>query len=231
MVDSFGEEEVRNAFGVVSSIRVSMKISGIIVAAGATAIDARIAEIQNAYRQDGRDAVLLLPSGAESHLKMSNRGSLYGTQIRGPNWQMQRGQGHLATGMPYTVEIFAEYPTDAFRSGLRSSSETLAQVGDGGPIVALTVLDNARPVLDQVSPASPVFITQSGERSVIAPSTSVIAYPAFNEPLFPNNVIRPSGFNRSENAQDQGNGKSVYAVSWSYTMQFTSPPFLRHPRT
>jgi hypothetical protein len=208
-----------------------MQLDGIIVAGGDVAIDARVAAIQNAYALDGGDGVLYRTDGAPSHLALYSSGSLYGVQVvAGPSFPLQRNAAHYATGLPFSITLQAKYGISGNSGPFLGSSETIEQIGDGGPISVITILDNGPPVADQVSPASPVIVTQSGESTYELSSGLAPVYPPFNPPLFPNNLIRPDGYRQSrQKLRPRIAGRNQYRASWSYTFQFTQAPFIPNP--
>jgi len=230
LVSNFDVSSEQNENGTVLSKTVTMQLDGIIVAAGDVAIDARVAEIQNAYALDGYSAALIRTDGAPSHLALDSGSSLYGVQVvSGPNFPLQRNAAHYATGLPFTITLKAKYGVSGNRLFL-GLSESIEQIGDGGPIVVITTLDNGRPVADQVSPASPVIVTQSGESTYELSSALAAIYPPFNPPLFPNNLIRPDGYRRNRaKARPRIAGRNQYKATWNYTFQFTEPPFIPNP--
>lgn len=230
-VTSFEVETKRSDRGQALSKTATLQLEGIIVASGDVAIDARVAAIQNAYSLDGCNAALYLTNGTQSHLSLDSGSSLYGVQvIRGPSFPLQRNAAHYATGLPFSITLQAEYGISSNQGPFLGSSETIEQIGDGGPIVVITTLDNGPPVADQVSPASPCIVTQSGEATYELSSAFGPIYPPFNPPLWPDHLIRPDGYRVSrQKMRPRIAGRNQYRASWNYTFQFTSPPFIPNP--
>lgn len=229
-VTSYSVESKKNDRGIVISKVYTMQLAGIIVASGDVAIDARIAEIQNAYSLDGYNAALIRTDGRPSHLCLDSGSSLYGVQVTsGPTFPMERDKAHFATGLPYSITLEAEYGTPNVNSPFIGSTETIEQIGDGGPISVITTLDNGKPVIDIVSPASPVIVTQSGEATYELLSVYPPVYPYFNPPLWPENLVRPDGYRPSRTRSRPKKGKVQYKAAWSYTYHFTEPPFIPNP--
>lgn len=230
-VSSFDESTVYNDQHISTSVVKTMELSGTIVAAGDAAIDARIAEIQNAYALDGFDAALYLTNGSPSHLRLANGSSLYGVQVaKPPSFRIDPNAAHFATGIPFTITLRAEYGNSGVSDPFVGSAESIEQIGDGGRITTITVLDNGLPVGDVVSPASPVVVTQTGERTNELPTSLGALYPNFNPPLFPDNMIRPDGYRVGRHKlRSKQAGKSQYRATWSYTFHFTTPPFIPNP--
>lgn len=229
-VEGYDEDAVIDDRGIVTSTVVTMGLVGTIVANGDVAIDARVAEIQNAYSMDGYDAALILSNGQPSHIAMYNAGSLYGVQVTKKSIRIDPNRAHFATGLPFSITLKAEYGIKGIQNPLLGSSESIEQIGDGGPITIITVLDNGQPIGDTVSPASPVIVTQSGERTFEVPTSLGITYPNANPPLFPGNMIRPDGYRISRSkGRSRDAGKTQYITSWNYTFHFTTPPFIPNP--
>lgn len=229
-VKSFDVDAERGDNGLTIAKTATLQLEGVIVAAGDVAIDARVAEIQQAYSLDGYDAALIRTDGQRSHIALSSGDALYGVQVvRGPSFPLERNAAHFATGLPFSITLQAKYGFDG-NGFFLGSSEEIEQIGDGGPITVITTLDNGLPVADQVSPASPVIVTQSGEAtyefSIAAPPT----YPQHNPPLFPGNLIRPDGIRiRRAKQRPKIAGRVQYKTTWNYTFQFTQLPFIPNP--
>lgn len=230
LVRSFEVSAEQGLNGLTIARTKTLQLEGVIVAAGDVAIDARVSEIQQAYSLDGYDATLVRTDGQPSHIALSSGDALYGVQVtNGPSFPMERNAAHYATGLPFTITLQAKYSSNG-QGYFLGSSETIEQIGNGGPIVVITTLDNGLPVADQVSPASPVIVTQSGESVYEFSTTAPPTYPPFNPPLFPGNLIMPDGYRvRREKSRPRIAGRNQYKATWSYTFQFTQPPFIPNP--
>lgn len=240
-VNSYDRVSNFNDQGFATSVTVTMSLSGIIVptaaqisaaGSGAVAIDRRVREIQDAYALNGKSAALMLPNGAQSALAIDSGSSLYGVQVvNGPSFPMERNAAHYATGLPYNITLKAEYGPGniGLADSFLGSSETIEMIGDGGPITAITLLDNGPPIIDIVSPASPVIVTQSGEASYEMSSLLAPTYPPYGVSIWPDALIRPDGIRRNRTKSRPKQGKVQYKSTWSYTHQFTRLPFIPNP--
>jgi len=231
-VTSYDARKVYNDKFLATSIVYTMQLSGIIVAAGDAAIDARVAEIQNAYSLDGGDAALMLTNGSPSSMRLDSGSSMYGVRVvDGPRFPMERNAAHYATGLPFEITLQAEYTSASLgvNDAFVGSSESIEMIGDGGPITAITVLDNGPPVADTVSPASPVIVTQAGEAVYELPAALSPVYPNFNPPIWPQNLIRPDGFRVGRHKTRPKGGRVQYKATWSFNFHFTEPPFIPNP--
>ncbi len=241
-VNSFDRASQFAETGQLLSVTHTMSLSGIIIptaaqiaAAGssAAAIDRRVREIQDAYALNGLSASLKFPNGTDTGLRLDSGLSLYGVQITsGPSFPMERNQAHFATSLPYSITLKAEFgaATVNASSYFLGASETIQQTGDGGPITTITLLDNGPPVIDIVRPSSPVFVTQTGDATYELSFNLPPVYPDYAPYLFPDNLIRPDGIRLSRRkTRPKLGGKVQYISSWSYSYQFTSPPFITNP--
>lgn len=150
--------------------------------------------------------------------------------MKPPSFRIDPNQAHFATGIPFSITLRAEYGSGGFVDPLISSSESIEQIGDGGQITTLTILDNGPPYGDIVSPASPCIVVQSGERLNELPSNQGALYPNVNPPLFPGNLIRPDGFRHGRHKmRSRQAGKTQYKITWAYTFHFPQPPFIPNP--
>jgi hypothetical protein len=197
-----------------------LAVSGEIVAVGQSAINARIAEIKNAYALEGGTAVLLKDDGSESEYRLSSSGSISGVRIvDGPNFTMEEGKAHWATGLPFNVTFEAEYfVSDG--DPLISYQETITKIGNGGPRVVWVELDNGPPVSQIVSTHTPVIVIQAGQ------AVGAAAYPYSYVPgyLFPANLDNPDEVNVHEHPRQSGNGHVDWTLSWVYRYTLNANP-------
>ena len=228
----FETQVVRNDLGIPTSVIKTLTGKIEIVASGDTAINARANQIESIFSMDGRDVSFLMTDGSPSFMSLYNAGSLYGVQVDGPRWgPLDVEKGDFVSGLTTFISFQAEYSPFVLTDPLLGATESIEINGTGGPIGIVTILDNAQPVLDFVSPASPVFVVQSGERIFELSKYAPPQYPPFNPPLFPENILNPPSDHRQlhEKLKTRQAGKAQYRATWNYVFTFTGRPAVPNP--
>lgn len=224
LVTFFGGQTIYNPRGRPQFLRKRMAVEGEIIATGPAAISARMSEIAAAYAVDGGTAELLTSGGASTHYVLSSLGSVSGVRVvQPPSFSQQDGKAHMATGLPFSIVLEADYLIGD-GDGLVSYSETIAYVGDGGPRHVILELDSGSPIEQFVSTHTPVTILQSGE------AVGILSYPAPNPPLFPDSLDRPDGIQISRSAPRLDGATHVdWPVRWQYRMTGSYLPTIPDP--
>lgn len=221
MVTFWGGSTIYNARGKPQYLRKRMVVEGEIVANGSTAIAARVKEIQDAYAVPGGSATLHGTAGAYT---LSSAGSVSGVRIvQAPTFFQQDGKAHMATGLPFSVVLEADYLIND-GDPLVSYSETITHIGTGGPRRATLELDNGEPIEQIVSTHTPVTIIQAGE------AVGSAGYPSINQPIFPTQVDLPDGLQISTSAPRlEGNVYVDWPIRWAYRMTCLNLPSIPYP--
>src|SRR3972149_1461635 len=107
--ETFDTTVERNYLGIATKVRRSMGIRVNVVATGDTVINARVAEIEAAYGQDGGDAVVYMTTGAAGPWQLDSASSLYGVVVDGPHWTCDPKLADWVTGLSCAIGLSAEY--------------------------------------------------------------------------------------------------------------------------
>lgn len=223
LVAFFNRATKYNRRGRPESAVFRMIVRGEIVATGQAAIDARVAEIRNAYGLDGGSAALLRTDLSATSIAMPT-GSLRGVQVLDLTFEQEEKKAHFATGLPFSIALEAEYQISD-GDPIVEYHEQLTVIGDGGPRYVWQEIDNGPPIRQMVSTNTPVTLLQSGFMVGTSASHAVV-----NEPLFPDNLDRPDGIQKG-NATPKLDGGVLteWGINWSYRMIFGGPVALPFP--
>lgn len=218
----FGQERIFNQRGNAYIKRKRMVIDGEIVANGTSAIDARVSQILNAYSVDGGNVLLTQSDGLPTNFRLGHE-SISGVRVvEGPSFFTQDGKAHLATGLPFSITLEADYLES--NDVLQFYEERITRIGTGGPRSVTIELDNGPPVKQVVSSHTPIIVVQSGT------AVGISVRPTPNAPLFPDFMDGPED-NQVTNGSPQMNGgfPMNYMVSWNYRFTLTSPTSIPLP--
>lgn len=223
MVTFFGASTIYNARGRPQLLRKRMVIEGEIIAAGPTAISDRMVEINDAYIVSGGSALLLSDEGGTAY-SLPSSGSISGVRVvQPPSFIQQEGKAHMATGLPFSVVLEADYQINDGDT-LVSYEETITHVGNGGPRRVTLELDSGQPIEQIVSSFTPVTVIQAGE------AVGSLSYPNVNQPIFPSQVDLPDGLQISTSAPRlDGNTYVDWPIRWAYRMALTSLGTIPYP--
>lgn len=223
LVSFFGQARSYNDRGRTQQLRKRMTIEGEIIGASTAAIDARVAQIKDAFAVEGGTAVLLTSAGVETQFKLDSSAYSGVRIVEGPSFFVQEGKAHYTTGLPFHITLEGDYLVND-GDGLISYSETITHVGDGGPRRVLVELDNGPAQEQIVSTNTNVTIVQSGE------AVGMASYPDINAPTFPEAIDRPDGIQISRGSPRlEGLTHVDWPVRWSYRMSLNYLPGLPNP--
>lgn len=221
----FTARQSNNDRGKAQIITRRISLTGMIVASGQAAIDARVAAIMVAYSSNRYDAQMMRSDGSGTTQALWDSSSISGVKVvEPPSFGIDPNQAHFATGLPFSIALEADYlysDTDP----LMSYSETIRVDGDGGPVRVVRPVDFGQWVEQIVANTSPVIISQTGE------AVGSLAYPVPNAPIYPARILNPFSDKTIEEMTPQLMGRlhMGYPVRWAYRMTFTTPPSVSHP--
>ena len=226
MIFSYGNyihaaNEVEHAFRQVALLdqrgnrrgfRTRLELKGILQGTSQADLDAKAILLQNAYAQNGNDAILFQDDGTtQTHVRIISGETLTGVRVvQPPSFQGKSG-AEFATIREYTIVLEADFFGD---SDILSFEETVTIQGTGGPRFAYLETLKTRPVRQVVNDFTLVRMTQSGS------AVGYLKYPFAPAPLWPSlEDLGQRTFIRRAPKQ-QGRKFTDYAVSWTY--KFTS---------
>lgn len=187
------------------------------LAAGTQAgITAAVNALMAAYSQDGKDLVFFLDDGVTptAH-SLYNANTLGGTHVRPPAFPNGTG-AEYSTYRSYSIEVWGDVPLTQ-NNLLLEYDESIEVHGDGGPISVFLPVALGPWVWQQTTVASIFRVTQSGR------AKGLYAYPPFNPPLWPANLLSQQVSLRSMSPRLRRNQYYEYPVSWTYPFESNTP--------
>lgn len=196
-------------------------ITGLIQAATQLKVDAACAAMEQAYEEDGGDAILYLNAGGPAHRKLTTADSLTGVRVlEGVDYPDGKG-ADFSTYRHYAITLEATYYKKKGKFNLLEWQETLSWVGTGGPKFIFLPLLVGIPDKQFTQQHTTVKLTQSGH------AIGRYKYPRMAKPLFPGD----------EHVDQRGHGKETpkrkgppgrpfltdYKVDWSYHFESVNP--------
>lgn len=223
-----GEQGFRT--GVKEAWQLRGELLGDTQAAVTTAIDA----LKAAYAQDGGNIGVYLDDGTTltSHY-INSADTTSGVMItQEPSFPDGKG-AQYSTFRTYTIALEAEYneedldDSDQFPEDTLVWTESVSIIGSGGPRNVVIPIQQGRPRIQTVYPATPVRCTQSGN------AVGRSGYPAVPPPLFPaweDSESRQISRDSPKREGPIGAPRfTEWPINWSYS--FTSPaPLAGRPR-
>jgi hypothetical protein len=193
-------------------------IEGEILRSTQATIETRRREIENALAIEGNSATLLADDGSVTYQLNSPKG----VRVAQLAWLQEENKAHFATALPFRIilqgeEIITDNDTLLFYR------ETLTRIGNGGPRVVRPELQNGSSIPQVTASNTNVTIIQEGE------AVGSYAYPFFNPPLFPDNLLNPDEATSRTSPRWDGLALVDWTVRWNYIMQFSDPQELPFP--
>jgi len=178
-----------------------------------------VAQLTAAYAVDGRDLVLLLPSGSPSHLQLLSRDCNGGTKVmQRPSFPDFRGAGYTGY-LPYSIVVEGTRDITGGEDGLLNFSEQLSFEG-GGPRFGLRETLNGLPIRQQLRRATIYRATQAGT------ATGRYSYPTPPRPLWPGampeapKIVYQAPRRRGSAGRDR---YTEFVTSWQYVFESPAP--------
>ena len=160
------------------------EVSGMLVAADATAMTPLIQALEAAYAADKLDIGLYLPDGTATAHQLLSSQTVDGTRVtRQPSYQ-DGGGAQYSTHRTYSLTVEGEIPEAG--AGLLGWSESINYRGTGGPNWGYLDTLNSLPQQQTFQQFTTVTITQSGE------AVSYGGYHVPPGPIWPANEHGPS---------------------------------------
>lgn len=201
-----------NARGVPFSQVKQARVMGYISGSSTSDISAKCEALEAALATPYQD-LGLYDGSTLLHVALANSGSLTGTVPTGPNYPDGKG-AELATYRRFEFTIRAEYPLTSGQV-IQEYQETVSVQGTGGPRFVLKPALVGLPQKQIVQARTPVRATQSGR------AVGYRDYPAFPNPLWPNDEHVEQRSLVRESPKPRGLGYQDYPIHWSYS--FESP--------
>lgn len=204
----------------------TIRLRGMIVASGQAAIQSRAAQIASAFALNGFDAGLYADSGALTEINLSNAGSIAGVRVnKRPAFSATGNQAHFVTGLPFAVELSAEYLRGAQADPYLSYREVITRRGNGQGIRVMRPVDFGQWVEQPVTSTSPVVVVQQGE------AVKRLEWDVLPPAIFPNRILNPLEDAEASEFSPQRNGLQFfgYGLQWRYVMTLASSQPLPHP--
>lgn len=183
----FHFDAIENEAKQAIAYKARVDITGMLISqAGSTAacqadLSAQIAAIQNAYKDDGGDAILVLDDGTASPNSVLNEQTLGGVRvIQRPSFP-EGGADEYATIRHFTCALEAEVPTVEGQTALQSFEEELTFEGTGGPAYDVIECVQGAPVQQILKQQTAMRCVQSGR------AVGYLGYwtQMYADPLFP----------------------------------------------
>jgi hypothetical protein len=189
-----------------------------------TDLAVREAALRTALLRPYQDLRFLTDNGVLTPLSLLNVNSISGVRV--VDFSFPGGDGaEYATLRRFTAEVEAEFLVPGTENAILAFAEQVSYTGTGGPDVILRVpINSTRIVAQQVTPATPVYATQTGQAvgHVVRPRANPPKWgPAFE--VGKQRQITAFGPKRI------GRGYAEFGVQWAYFFQFPTPPAALHP--
>lgn len=206
--------------------RKTLRFRGMIVANGQAAIQARAAAISAGFALNGAgNAGLAQDGGGATEILLDNASSMTGVRVtRRPSFNVEGGRAHFVTGLPFAIELTAQYLVDITADRYLDYSETLTINGNGDGIRVVRPVDEGIWVEQPVTTTSPRIVTQDGRSVARADFPAIGGNPSL-EPvaaaaLYPDRILDPRQDYAVSEVTPQLNGSLFigYGLTWHYVM-------------
>jgi hypothetical protein len=199
---------------------------GTIVASGQAAVEARAAQIRDAYALNGFDWSLVMDSGADTSVALYNAASFTGVRVtRRPTFDVIGSRAGYVTNLNFSVELEAEYLRGSEQDRWLDFRERITVSGNGLGIRVIKPVDFGDWVEQQVTTTSPVIVMQEGQ------GIAKVQQPFPNAAIYPERILDPTKDVSTEEFSPERNGNAWFGfgVRWSYRMTFLSGVPVPHP--
>jgi hypothetical protein len=192
-------------------IRKTLTIDGHFCATGQTTIKARIAELQNSYKNEWHSVGLYHEDGTPSAHVLDFATSLNGIRVLTLDFPCNEG-GEYVTGRSYHAVFQADYATTStLESEIYMWEETLQITGNGGMDWELIPQFQGPPVFQINSMMTPQHIIQSGQ------NIGVSDYITPPQPYWPERCHKNRTIIQRETCQKKGrNWSLLFPTKWTY---------------
>jgi hypothetical protein len=191
------------------------RISGKIHGTDVSDLTTKLTELERAYSSTNQNAYLLTDAlGTTAHSIISSETA---SGVKVTSFGYPQGDGAEYVNFR-TYEIILEAKKDASESNnggdkgnTISFSQQISISGTGGPQFVVRTPRYGPPILQQVSRASPITISQSGN------ALGYKYYPNPEPPLYPQYLMPESHtVSRQSPQEDTKEGKRNFPINWSY---------------
>jgi len=199
-------------------------LTGAVLGDTPAAVLSRVAQLEAAFSIHNQDLKILVPDTKQVAGALISRECIGGTRVVTPvNYPNGTGTEYV-NRRSFTVTVRGKKETPGASGFLRSYSDTISYVGNGGPSTGHLEPLNGYPIKMQTRQRTLVRATQSGS------AVGYLAYPVAPTPIFPfdvlNHTIQISYGTPHRLGDDSAKAYIDFPVTWSYQFELTYRPLV-----